>query len=49
LLPANAEAVLHGMIDRLIDIRRCYGVEMNMAESNVMRISRSPSTKYRLW
>jgi hypothetical protein len=32
------------MIDRLIEIERCYGVEMNVEkETKVMRISRQPS------
>jgi hypothetical protein len=43
LLPAKAEAVLQGVIDRLIEIRKCYGVEMNMEETSMMRISRQPS------
>ena len=35
--------VLEGMIDRLIEIGRCYGLEMNVDKSRVMRISRQQS------
>jgi AmiR/NasT family two-component response regulator len=31
------------MIDRLIEIRRCYGMEMNVEKTKVMTISRQPS------
>jgi hypothetical protein len=31
-----------GKIDRLIEIGRRYGVEMNVEETKVMRISRQP-------
>jgi hypothetical protein len=31
------------MIDKLIEIGRCYGMEMNVEETNVMRISRQSS------
>jgi len=34
--------VLQGMIDRLTEVGRCYGMEMNMLETKVMRISRRP-------
>jgi hypothetical protein len=30
------------MIDRLIEIGRCYGMEMNVERTNVIRISRQP-------
>jgi hypothetical protein len=30
-------------IDKLIEIGRCYGMEMNVEKTNVMRISRQPS------
>jgi hypothetical protein len=33
------ETVLHGMIDRLIEIGRCIGKETNVEKSTVMRIS----------
>jgi hypothetical protein len=35
--------MLEGMIDKLIEIGRCYGTEMNVEKANVMRISRQPS------
>jgi hypothetical protein len=31
------------MIDKLIEIGRCYGMEMNVEKTKVMRISRQPS------
>ena len=31
------------MIDKLIEIGRCYGMEMNVEKTKVMRISRLPS------
>jgi hypothetical protein len=40
VLLAKEEAVLQGMIDRLIEIGRCYGVEMNVEKTKVMSISR---------
>jgi hypothetical protein len=40
---AKEETVLQGMIDRLIEIGRCYGMEMNVEKTKVMRISRQPS------
>ena len=30
--------VLHDMIDKLTEIGRCYGMEINVEETNVMRI-----------
>jgi hypothetical protein len=30
------------MIDKLIEIGRCYGMEMNVGKTKVMRISRQP-------
>jgi hypothetical protein len=39
---AKEEAVLQGMSDRLIEIGRCYGMEMNVEHTKVMRISRQP-------
>ena len=32
--------VLQGMIDNLIETGRCYGLEMNVEKTKVMRISR---------
>jgi hypothetical protein len=37
------DLVLLGMIDRLIENERCYGMEMNVEETNVMRILWLPS------
>jgi hypothetical protein len=31
------------MIDRVIEIGRCYGMEMNVEKTKVMRISRQPT------
>jgi hypothetical protein len=31
------------MIDKLIEIGRCYGMEMNVEKTKVMRILRQPS------
>jgi hypothetical protein len=42
-LLATEETILQGMTDRLIEIGRCYGMEMNVDKPNVMRISRQPS------
>ena len=40
---AKEETVLQGMIDKLIQIGKCYGMEMNVEKTKVMRISRQPS------
>jgi hypothetical protein len=40
---AKEKTVLQGMIDKLIVIGRCYGMEMNVEETKVTRISRQPS------
>ena len=40
---AKEETVLQGMIDKLLEIGRCYGMEMNVEKTKVMRISRQPS------
>jgi hypothetical protein len=42
VLLAKEEKVLQDMIDKLIEIRRCYGMEMNVEKTKVMRISRQP-------
>ena len=34
------DLVLQDMIDKLIEIGRCYGMEMNVEKTKVMRISR---------
>jgi hypothetical protein len=43
VLMTKEEAVLQGMIYKLIEIGRCYGMEMNVEKTKVMRISRQPS------
>jgi hypothetical protein len=43
VLLAKEETALQGMIDRLIEIGRRYGMEMNVENTKVMRISRQPS------
>jgi hypothetical protein len=40
VLLARKENVLQGTVDRLIEIGRCYGMEMNVEKTKVMRISR---------
>jgi len=44
MLLAKEEMVLQGTFERLIDIRRCYGMEKNVGmKTEVMRFSRQPS------
>ena len=43
VLMAKEETVLQRMIDKLIETGRYYGMEMNVEETKVMRISRQPS------
>jgi hypothetical protein len=40
VLLAKEEKVLQDMIDKLIEIGGCYGMEMNVEKTKVMRISR---------
>jgi hypothetical protein len=40
VLLAKEEKVIQDMIDKLIEIGRCYGMEMNMEKTKVTRISR---------
>jgi hypothetical protein len=42
VLLATEERVLQDMIDKLIEIGKCYGMEMNVENTKVMRISRQP-------
>ena len=42
VLLAKEEKVLQDMIDKLIEIGRCYGMELNVEKTKVMRISRQP-------
>jgi hypothetical protein len=44
VLLAREEKVLQGMVDRLTEIGRRYGREMNVEKTKVMGISRQPST-----
>jgi hypothetical protein len=44
---AKGEMVLQGMIGRLTEIGRCYGMQMNVGKTKVMRISKKQS-HYRL-
>jgi hypothetical protein len=43
VLLAKEEKMLQDMIDKLIEIGRCYGMEMNVEKTKVMRIARQPS------
>jgi hypothetical protein len=43
MLLAREENVLQGMVDRLIEIGRHYGMEMNVEKTKVMSISRQPA------
>ena len=43
VLMVKEETVLQGMIDKLIETGRYYGMEMNVEKTKVMRISRQPS------
>jgi len=40
---AKEEKLLQGMIDKLTEIGRCYGMEMNVEKTKFMGISRQPS------
>jgi hypothetical protein len=40
---AKEEVVLQGIINRIIEIGRCWGMELNVEKFKVMRISRQPS------
>jgi hypothetical protein len=42
VLLAKEEMVLQDMIDKLIEIGRCYGMEMTVEKTKVMRILRQP-------
>ena len=35
--------MLQGVIDKLIETGKCYGMEMNVEKTKVMKISRQPS------
>ena len=42
VLLAKEEKVLQDMLDKLNEIGRCYGMEINVEKTKVMRISRQP-------
>ena len=42
VLLVKEETMQRGMIDRVTEIGSCYGMEMDVGESKVMRISRQP-------
>jgi hypothetical protein len=42
VLLAKDQTVLQSMADGLIEVGRCYGVEMNVERTNEMRISKQP-------
>ena len=42
VLMAKEEKVLQDIIDKLIETGRCYGMEMNVEKTKVMRILRQP-------
>jgi hypothetical protein len=42
VLLAKEEKLLQDMMDKLIGIGRCYGMEMNVEKTKVMIISRQP-------
>ena len=44
MLLAKEEKVLQDMIDKLNEIGACYGMEINVEKTKVMRISRQPFT-----
>ena len=43
VLMAKEETVLQGMIDKLFETGRYYGMEINVEKTKLMRISRQPS------
>jgi len=42
VLLSKEEKVLQDVIDKLIEIGGCYGMEMNVEKTKLMRISRQP-------
>jgi hypothetical protein len=42
VLLAKEEMVLQDVIDKLIEIGTCYGMEMNVEKTKVMRLSTQP-------
>jgi hypothetical protein len=43
MLLAKEEMVLQGIIDRLTETGRCYGMEINVEKTKVLIISMQPS------
>ena len=43
VLLVKEEVVLHGMTERLIEIRKYYGMVMNVEKTKVMKIKMQPS------
>jgi hypothetical protein len=43
VLLAKEETVLQSVIDKLIEVGRRFGVEINVEKSKTMRISRQPT------
>jgi len=43
VVPAEEEMVLQGMSDTPMEVGRCYGMEMNVSKTKVLRISRKLS------
>jgi hypothetical protein len=42
VLLAKEKKVLQDMIDKLIEIGKCYGMDINVEKTKLMRISRRP-------
>jgi hypothetical protein len=45
VLLVKEEKVLQDMIDKIIEIGRYYGMEMNVEKTHIMRISRTKTTR----
>jgi hypothetical protein len=43
VLLAKEETILQSMIDKLIEVPRGYGMEINVEKTKTMRISRQPT------
>jgi hypothetical protein len=43
VLLAKEKMVLHGIFDRLTEVGRCYGMDMNVEKTKILRLSRKPS------
>jgi len=43
LITASEETVLHSIIDRLIELGMCYGIEIYVEKPKLMKISRQSS------